>query len=392
MAARRPFVDFQEVRQKVTIPDLLRALNLHDRFRWNASGTKGRGICPIPSHIHGISPNPDQFTIDFKDGTWLFHCHSTQCLKGGGVIELAKELTGLDDSQVRFLLAEKFADRLNLTKPAKAKPKPREQAQARAAPDNTPEPVKKSAAPGDSVSPDKLESPKAASQAQATLSASPDDDKRPVPLRFFLRLDGSVDYLRQRGVHAATIERFGLGLCTSLKSIMAGYVCFPVYRWPQESRDELPVAYLGRLPSDDPAELAAKPRYKWPAGTCKSKLVYGLREALDSTDGQPLILVEGPFDLFALVQAGYRSTVCCFGSSLSLAQTRTLAATGRAVCVLFDGDPSGRSGAAAAVELLSQVTFVRRVILDDEQEPERLNADQLRHYLPFLTPSVPADR
>ncbi|MEM2102796.1 MAG: hypothetical protein QXM22_04715, partial [Candidatus Bathyarchaeia archaeon] len=108
-----------------------------------------------------------------------------------------------------------------------------------------------------------------------------------------MNLDQDVPYLRDRGLTAETIARYGLGLCG--KGLLNGYVAIPVYRYPAEP-DENPVAYLGRWPGDDYDEAAGRPRYKWPDGFSKSHVVYGLREALDGTDGEPIVVVEGPFD------------------------------------------------------------------------------------------------
>ena len=54
-------------------------------------------------------------------------------------------------------------------------------------------------------------------------------------------------YLRERGLTAETIQRYGLGLCR--RGVLKGYVAIPVYRWPRAA-GENPVAYLGRWPGE----------------------------------------------------------------------------------------------------------------------------------------------
>jgi len=110
----RPYVSFAEVKEKIPVPDVLDALEIADRFqRKNDLLT---GVCPLPAHKHGPNPNAEQFKINRKDGVWLWHCFG-DCQKGGDVIELVKEMTGYDDAHVRFWFAEKFGDRLTLSRP-----------------------------------------------------------------------------------------------------------------------------------------------------------------------------------------------------------------------------------------------------------------------------------
>ena len=90
----RPYVDFQEVKDKVSIPDVLEKLGIREQFRERKGVLVG--VCPFPQHLHGPKPNPDQFVIDNKnDGLWLFKCFG-DCDCGGDVIrcvELHQELS-----------------------------------------------------------------------------------------------------------------------------------------------------------------------------------------------------------------------------------------------------------------------------------------------------------
>lgn len=61
MAGKRPFVSFQEIKDKVSLIDVLQVLGLLDRFKISHNGTRLSGICPLPQHPHGPSPNPEQF-------------------------------------------------------------------------------------------------------------------------------------------------------------------------------------------------------------------------------------------------------------------------------------------------------------------------------------------
>ena len=185
----RPYVSFAEVKEKIPVPDVLDALDIADRFqRKNDLLT---GVCPLPAHKHGPNPNAEQFKINRKDGVWLWHCFG-DCQKGGDVIELVKEMTGYDDAHVRFWFAEKFGDRLTLSRPKESK--------------KTEKSVESPAKSANSV----MQSAQNSSSDQAAKPSQPESIK---PLRFCLNLKTDVPYLHERGLEEETIKRYGIGLC-----------------------------------------------------------------------------------------------------------------------------------------------------------------------------------
>jgi DNA primase len=353
--AQRPYISFAEVKEKVSIPDVLDALGITDRFQRNKDLLIG--ICPLSSHKHGPNPNPEQFKINRKNGVWLWHCFG-DCQKGGDVIELVKEITGFDDAHVRFWFAEKFGDRLTLSKPKRT--------QKEVKPKDDPSVVNGNA----------IQSPQ---HDPSDHSATPSQSVTVKPLRFRLNLKTDVSYLNERGLDEETIILYGLGLCN--RGVLKGYIAIPVYGHPHEQGAN-PLAYLGRWPGDDFDEAAGRPRYKWPEGFLKSRIVYGLTEALVNSYEKPLIVVEGPFKVYHLFQAGFLNAVASFGSSLSDEQAAILAATGRPIVLMFDGDEAGRTGMRTAAGKLISKTFVRAVKLPDGIEPDDLSAEQLAKLLP----------
>jgi DNA primase len=332
----RPYVSFAEVKVKVSILDALEVLGLAGGFQ--PKGQTLVGVCPLPSHKHGPRPNPAQFKINCKDGTWLWHCFG-DCQRGGDVIELVKAITGYDNAHVRFWFAEHFRQRLDGHQQNGA--------------DDGQQTIEKDTAretPREEV-------PQAAPRTPSNLS----DVAAPFKsLRFRLNLDPAVPYLHERGLTQETIARYGLGLCR--RGVLKGYVAIPVYGFPRAPGDN-PVAYLGRWPGEDFDEAGGRPRYKWPDGFAKSRVVYGLAEALDGTQGQPLVVVEGPFKAYQLHQAGITTAVAIFGSSLSHDQAELLIKVGRPILLLLDDDEAGRAGAEAAVIPLVEHTFVRSAYL-----------------------------
>ena len=348
--ATRPYVSFAEVKEKVSIPEVLEVLGLIDKF--SRKGDSLSGVCPLPSHQHGPRPNPEQFKINCKNGLWLWHCFG-DCQRGGDVIELVKELTSYDNAHVRFWFDEHFGERLSGSK-GKV-PIERQPAIEKDTAREIPQGETSQAAPS---------TPSNRSEACEPLK----------PLRFRLNLDPDVPYLQQRGLTPETIARFGLGLCQ--RGVFKGYVAIPIYRYPAEP-GENPVAYLGRWPGEDFDESAGRPRYKCPDGFAKSRVIYGLANALETAEGEPLIVVEGPFKVFHLAQAGFANVVAIFGASLSDEQARLLIETGRPVILLLDGDESGKLGTRAAVAQLVEHTFVRALCLPSDRQPEHLTSQEL---------------
>lgn len=361
--AERPYVSFAEVKEKISLLDVFQAFGIADRFK--LIGSTWTGVCPLPDHKHGPSPNPEQFKANCKQGLSLWHCFG-DCQRGGDVIEFVKAMTGYDNAHVRFWFVENFGDRLTAQK--KGRPK-RDDGPPKLAEGQTPK-EKARALPG------KETAQQADSEEPTTIiSVSPPPLK---PLRFHLNLEPEVPYLRQRGLTAETVQRYGVGLCR--KGLLSGYVAIPVFRHPHEPAEN-PVGYLGRWPGDDYYQHGlegTRPRYKFPPDFSRNRLVYGLTEALENTDGQPLIVVEGPFKVFHLFQAGFGNTVATFGASISDEQIEILVGTNRPLILLLDGDEAGYAGAKSAVDRIVARAFVRAIKLAPGLEPDHLDAVSLR--------------
>lgn len=218
-----------------------------------------------------------------------------------------------------------------------------------------------------------VESPATVPNGPATLKALP----------WALKVDraAAMPYLRQRGITEATAARYGIGLCSAKSRLFSGYVVMPIFD-PHDCSTL--VGYVGRLPAETFDEK--HPRYKLPKDFPKSRVIFGWRQALEGTDGKPVLVVEGPFDLFRLVQAGYPATVAALGSSLSDEQAALLAGSGRPICLMFDGDAAGQHGMRLAAARLITRTWVRVVKLAEEEQPDRFSAQQLQEKLGFLDP------
>ncbi|GAB4159495.1 MAG: hypothetical protein Tsb009_36790 [Planctomycetaceae bacterium] len=347
------FVDFDEVKAKIGIPEVLKVLGIADQFR-EGSGMLV-GVCPFPAHSHNpVRPNPNQFTIRKIDGIWMWKCWG-DCQAAGTVITFLERYLEISPAHVRLWLHEHFANRLG------AKPQTGRGEDQRICEKTEPESTTPVVTDSDSPEP--------------SSETSSEDLSKYTPIRFTLQTDPHAEYLRQRGLTPETIATFQLGLCQ--RGLLKGYIAIPVWEYP---RGQFPYGYLGRWAG---AQDDSHPRYKWPKGFPVTRFVYGIEQALQTEPRRPLIVVEGAFKLYHLRQNGFPNTVASFGASLSDEQARQLIATGRDIVLMFDGDPAARQAMQTAAEKLLAHTWVRTVPLDDGIEPDHLTAEALATLLNF---------
>lgn len=338
------FVDFKEVKSRVTILQILERYDLTRTLKRSADRLSG----PCPLHK---GTNPTQFRVSASKNCW--NCFGT-CGRGGNVIDFVAMREGLPFRDAAVLLQEWFM-------PEKAGMSVAER------PPVTTEP--RASSPPSGPPP---------SSSTAAASSSDDDDEAGdnPPLSFELKsLKLDHPYPASRGLTEATLKSYGIGYCT--KGCLRGYVAIPI-----RNREGKLVAYIGRWPGDPPED---KPKYKLPKGFKKRLEVFNLYRALKEPADQPLLVVEGVFDCLRLVQLGYPRTVALLGSSLSIRQEillRDAAGTGNQVCLLFDADDAGRHGASDAAARLSRHCTVSTVDIGEfRHQPEQLEKDELEALL-----------
>jgi DNA primase len=209
-------------------------------------------------------------------------------------------------------------------------------------------------------------SPSVVQPRQATVT-----EKREVlrPLGFRLRgVDERHPYLSSRGITAATAAAFGIGFYAG-PGLLSRRLVIPIH----DETGQL-VAYCGR--SLDGTE----PRYKFPAGFAKSRVVFNLHRAVaaGSTTG---IVVEGFFDSLKVHQAGFRSVVALMGAALYDRQEWLLAKHFRRLILMLDGDPAGRRASEAITAQLARHCPVRVIQLTANIQPDHLSARVIRQIL-----------
>lgn len=204
-------------------------------------------------------------------------------------------------------------------------------------------------------------------------------------------------YLTQRGLDAATIERFGVGFAPDRWDAVAGAlrarqishevgeragllaprsgggaydrlrgrVTFPI----QDVRGRF-IGFGGRA-------LAAgqEPKYLNTPETPlfrKREALFGFPLALEPMrrSGRAVV-VEGYFDLVALHRAGVSETVATCGTALTPEHAKNLRRRAREVVLLFDGDAAGEKAIDRALEvLLPEGLRVRAVRLPAGDDPD----------------------
>lgn len=189
------------------------------------------------------------------------------------------------------------------------------------------------------------------------------------PLRFRL---GPVDvqhpYLAARGIRESTAREFGIGFYAG-PGLMSQRLVIPL----DDEAGRL-VGYAGR--SLDGSE----PRYRFPAGFAKSRVVFNLHRAAAARQST-VIVVEGFFDCLKAYQAGFGSVVALMGSALYEHQLQMLVQRFRQFVLMLDGDAAGRRAAAVVSSRLSAAGWVRVVQLTENTQPDQLSEHALQELL-----------
>jgi DNA primase len=85
----------------------------------------------------------------------------------------------------------------------------------------------------------------------------------------------------------------------------------------------------------------------------KGEILYGMAQALPAVRRSgTVILVEGNFDLIAMVQAGFENAAAPLGSALTERHVEAIRRLGAGIVLLFDGDDGGARAARRAFEII----------------------------------------
>ena len=338
--SKKPFVDFRDIRARITMEQVLTHYQLLDTFK--RTGPNLSGPCPIHK-----GTNKTQFRVDTEKNIW--NCFS-ECKHGGNTLDFICRMENLSIHDAAIKACEWFDIPLDEVKSIGDEPE------------------------------EKASAPKATAKAKP---APPIEDNKPnPPLKFRLdKLNREHPYLTQeRGLTQATIIDFGLGFFTGERGMMVGYIVIPIHNVKGEV-----VAYAGRWPGEPPDQDT--PKYKIPTGFKKSQELFNLDRASKEPADKPLVIVEGFFDVIKIHQHGYHKVIALMGSTMSVAQEELIRQhTERQghIIVMLDENPAGMAGRADVSARLSQHCFVRTHIFPKPNtEPEHLTAEEVRNLLPL---------
>jgi DNA primase len=322
------FVDFREIKQRVSIEDVLGHYGIRLR-RVNQNTLRGK--CPLPTH--SSEKSAESFSAHTGKNIWA--CQSASCAsarqgkKGGNILDFVALMESCSIRDAAVKLNERFLSSSTVA-PATREGRPAAELVSEKNKNNNVEAVNK-------------------------------------PLSFALTgIDHTHPYLRQRGIKEATAKDFGVGLFSG-KGSMSGRLVIPICN----DKAEL-VAYAGRSLDD------SEPKYKLPAGFHKGLVLFNYHRVLKEVEARTaIVLVEGFFDCMKVVQAGFPA-VALMGSSLSEAQEELLTGDFERVILMLDGDEAGRSGADTIAARLCRKMFVRIVEVGEGRQPDQLSSDEIK--------------
>jgi len=322
MKKKAEWVNFKDIKEKVSIEDLLSHYNLLEGLR--RKGNELIGYCPIHDKNHY---NKNSFSVNTEKNIW--HCFS--CDAGGNILDFVAFMENVDIRQAALLIKKWF--RIDSQKDEKMAKKEREGKKEEV------------------------------------------NEEMNKPLTFKLKnLDYDHPYLKERGIKKETIKEFGLGYCK--RGILKGRIAIPIHN----EKGEL-VAYAGRYPGDPPEEES---KYIFPSNFKKSCVIFNLNRVKDNDKGKELILVEGFFDVFNLWQAGVKNAVALMGTSLSKEQEelilRYLGKGGR-ITLIFDSDEAGRKSVKEVIEKLIEKVYIKVIRLKEGIDLDKLSKKEINNLL-----------
>ena len=194
------------------------------------------------------------------------------------------------------------------------------------------------------------------------------------------------EYLKNRGVSLASIEKFSLGYAPSSEETLhflqkamipmqkaeevgilghdrGRYYARLIDRiiFPIHSPSGMPVGFGGRTMGSHPAKYINSPQTKL---FNKSRLLYGYHLAKEQIYRKKrLVVVEGYMDVIMLHQAGFGTAVATLGTALTNDHLPLLKKGEPEVIVAYDGDSAGINAAMKAALLLSAHNFEGGVVL-----------------------------
>jgi len=226
-----------------------------------------------------------------------------------------------------------------------------------------------------------------------------------------------IDYLKQRGISDASIEKFGIGYAPTNQEVMnflkQNFIPLPTayalglvaqdesgnfysrfierITFPIFSANGMIIGFGGRTVTNHPAKYINSPQTKL---FNKSRVLYGYHLAKQNIyTKKQLILTEGYIDVVMLFQAGFDTAVATLGTALTREHLPLLKKGDPRVILAYDGDSAGVEAALKASKMLLLSNFEGGVALFPEgkdpadmiaQNQKEEVAHMLRNPKPFF--------
>ena len=307
------FLNFQYLKRTVSIEAVL-----HDKGL--TTNLKKRGdqlFAPCP--VHG-GDNPGAFVVSLSKNLW--HCF-TKCDAGGDIVELVRRLDGKTYRQTAQYLA-------SLT-------------------NNLPRP------------------------SVTSYGLSPKKPFHPFTMR--LPLNGSIRWLKEKGITPITARRFEVGIYQG-----SGFLTECIGLRLHDLKGQ-PIGYAGRRLNIEQIKQYGK--WKFPPGLPKKDILFNFHRVRSQLH-KGLVVVEGPWGVMRLAQH-HIPAVALLGIHLSHTQHELLRGIKR-VILMLDGDDAGRKATVRIRKTLEAVTQVKQVNLPTDMDPDDLKDHYLIRVSRYLLP------
>ena len=199
-------------------------------------------------------------------------------------------------------------------------------------------------------------------------TSPPSDNCTFSPFVYHIPLKPSVPFLQDiKKISVSTALRYEAGT-TNKGSFLRGTVAVRLHDLSGQ-----PLGYCGRYLDHKPIIRWGK--WRFPKNFPKKNILYNAHSALCFRK-QGIIVVECPWAVMRLAQAGVNTAVALLGTTISTAQISWLSKAPK-VLLLLDGDQPGKKAASAIANILRHNTNIFIHSLPNDMEPEDLSDKQL---------------
>jgi DNA primase len=202
--------------------------------------------------------------------------------------------------------------------------------------------------------------------------AIPSPERAFTPFTRSLALNPRCHFLQNiKAISPATAACFEAGISSS-SSFLKNMVAVRLHDMVGN-----PLGYCGRrLDSNEAARFG---KWRFPKNFPKTQILYNAHRA-SCFQARGIVLVECPWAVMRIAQAGFPNTVALLGTALSQIQMNWLS-NASFILLLLDGDPAGQKAAASILNTLGPSVKILKHRLADNMEPEDLPESALQSIL-----------